>query len=77
MTGAPLAPGELIRGPKAIACHLGISTRLVVHLHCQHHLPTMRLRGEICATPAALSEWLDLAAAGVVPGVTFAGRVSG
>ena len=55
---------DLLRGERAIGAYLGVSAGLVRHHHQAGTIPTFKVAGTMCATPAALDDWRALDRAG-------------
>lgn len=51
-------PGRLLYGLKAIGDHIGLTERQAKHLHDKGDLPTRKKGKRVCATEAALNDWL-------------------
>lgn len=54
----------LLRDERAIGAYLDLPPGLVRHKHQVRTLPTMKVGGVMCATPAALDDWRALDRAG-------------
>lgn len=52
-------PGDLAKGMKAIADHLGVTIRQGFHLHEQGLIPTFHIGRSVCAKRSELDRALD------------------
>lgn len=55
--GPPITELVVLVGFRAIGLYLNLSAATVSHLHRQRLLPTFRVGGTPCATPAGLDDW--------------------
>lgn len=60
--------GDLARGMKAIAEHLGVTVRQGFHLHEQRLIPTFHIGRSVCARRSELDRALDALARAAVEG---------